>query len=89
MSRPKQHREDHLAEDRQEMATRQDRHRPHVTENDEDAPVQDETQAPNDVTVLPANASGTDKVDVDDQAAPIDEESMYDQRPERDKDRHV
>ncbi len=62
------------------------RNPPHVTENDEDAPVQQETSAPNDVPVLPANASGRDTVGEDEQDEPIDDESMYDRRPERDKD---
>ncbi|MEX2584502.1 MAG: hypothetical protein WD766_14635, partial [Gemmatimonadota bacterium] len=61
------------------------KHPPHVTENDEDAPVQDSTTAPDEVPVLPANASGTDSVDVDEQNQPIDDESMYDRRPEEEK----
>jgi hypothetical protein len=63
------------------------RHPPHVTENDEGAPVQEDTLAPNDVPVLPANASGSDAVTTGEQAEAIDDESMYDRRPDRDKDR--
>lgn len=59
---------------------------PHVTENDEDAEVQDELESPDDVPVLPANASGQDQVSSDDQSRVVDAESMYDRRPEEDKD---
>ncbi len=64
-------------------------HPPHVTENDQGAPVQASTQAPNDVPALPANAHGRDQL-ANDGGAPgrIDRESMYDHRPGEDKDRH-
>ncbi|HEU0016241.1 MAG TPA: hypothetical protein VFQ45_21360 [Longimicrobium sp.] len=63
-------------------------HPPHVTENDEGAPVQASTQAPNDVPALPANAHGRDQLG-NERSGPgrIDPESMYDHRPGEDKDR--
>ena len=51
------------------------RHPPHVTENDGPA-----------VPHLPANASGSDKVTTAEQDRGIDPASMYDRRPEEDKD---
>jgi hypothetical protein len=76
-----------LALDRQEIGNAADsaRRTPHVTENDSGAPVQAETSAPNDVPVLPANASGRDAVTTAEQDEPIDNESMYERRPDRDK----
>jgi hypothetical protein len=78
----------HLAQPRRdpESSGRGEEHPPHVTENDEDAPVQDEMESPDDVPVLPANAAGTDQVSTDDQPTEIDEESAYDRRPEEDKE---
>lgn len=61
-------------------------HPPHVDENMEDAPLQDEHPSPDDVATLPATAHGEDKVSTEDQKQPIDPESMYDGRPEEDKD---
>ncbi|CAN5658089.1 hypothetical protein BH23GEM8_BH23GEM8_19110 [soil metagenome] len=58
---------------------------PHVTANDDDAPVQDELDSKDDVPVLPANAGGKDQVSTDDQPRQIDDESAYDGRPEEDK----
>jgi hypothetical protein len=58
---------------------------PHVTANDDDAPVQDELDSKEDVPVLPANAAGEDQVSTDDQPREIDPESAYDRRPEEDK----
>lgn len=60
-------------------------HPPHVTANDRGAPVQDETQAPNTVPAVGANAHGFDKQTTHDQ--PRSDESMYDGRPGEDKDR--
>lgn len=60
-------------------------HPPHVTENDEGAPVQEHLESPEDVPTLPANAQGADTQPTDGGA--IDEESMYDRRPSEDKDR--
>jgi hypothetical protein len=69
---------------RREVA-REARERPHLTENDRDAPVQRQTQSPDDVPVLPANASGRDTQSTGQQ--PRDDASMYDGRPGEDKDR--
>jgi hypothetical protein len=78
-----------LGETRQEVGTAADsqRHPPHVASSDADAPVQDELPSPDAVPVLPANAAGSDKITAEEQDEPIDEESMYEGRPERDKDR--
>lgn len=63
------------------------KHPPHVDVNAKGAPVQAETQAPNDVPSLPANAHGSDRQEGGDQPRTIDPESMYDRRPAEDKDR--
>jgi hypothetical protein len=70
---------------RTEMGTPDDsgRHPPHVTENEEGAPIQKDAPGP-DVPVVPANASGTDRVPADEQAQPTDPESAYDRRPTQD-----
>lgn len=60
------------------------RHPPHVTENFEDAPIQDER--PGGIEPLPANASGTQEIDLEADPQEIDPESMYDRRPGEDKD---
>lgn len=75
--------------DRREKGTAQGsaEHPPHVTENAEDAPLQEHHPAPDDAPVLGPNAQGRDKVPADEAAQPIDEESMYDGRPSEDKDR--
>jgi hypothetical protein len=62
-------------------------HPPHVTENDRGAEFQADTQAPNDVAGLPANAHGHDRVASDVEVPAIDDESMYGNRPAEDKDR--
>lgn len=62
------------------------RHPPHLDVNSADAPVQESTQAPNDVPVLPANASGQDARSVEPGEGEIRKESMYNDRPEEDKD---
>lgn len=59
-------------------AAEQQLHPPHLTENDEAAGVQ--------VPALPANASGSDQVTSAEQDRGIDRESMYDRRPDEDKD---
>jgi hypothetical protein len=59
---------------------------PHLDENMEGAPLQEDHPAPNDVPTLPATAHGQNKVPAEDQAQPIDPESMYDRRPGEDKD---
>jgi hypothetical protein len=61
------------------------REEPHVTENDRGMPVQHQTQSPDDVPALGANAHGRDKQPTD--AQPRDDASMYDGRPGEDKDR--
>jgi hypothetical protein len=78
-----------LGKERQEVgsAAGSQRHPPHTTANDEDAPVQEGMSSPDEVPVLPANASGSDKVTTSDQATPVREDSMYDDRPARDKNR--
>lgn len=62
------------------------RHPPHVTENFEEAPFQEENPAPNAVEGLPPKASGRAEVSVEESAQPIDPESAYDRRPSEDKD---
>ena len=63
------------------------RHPPHTEANSAGAPVQESTQAPNDVPVLPANAHGSDENAADEtQRQGIDRESMYERRPEEHKD---
>lgn len=61
------------------------RYPPHVTPSARDKPVQRDTEAPDDVEVLPANASGRDKQSAERHGAPIDRESMYEGRPEEDR----
>lgn len=58
-------------------ADQQQLHPPHLTENDERMGA----TAP----ALPANASGADKVTTAEHDRGIDRESMYDRRPEEDK----
>lgn len=73
---------------RQEVGDAQSsqRHTPHLTANDKGAPLQDDVQAPNDVPVLPANASGHDTTPADQQQRAVNDESMYEGRPTQDKD---
>ncbi len=68
-----------------EQSGRGEQHPPHVTENDSAGGVQDDHDSPDDVPVLPANASGEDQVSTDDQPTEVREDSAYDQRPEEDK----
>ena len=63
-------------------------HPPHADVNAKGAPVQDETQAPNDVPTLGANAHGHDR-GAGEGPGHIDPESAYDRRPGEDKDRGV
>lgn len=79
----------HLGTGRQEVDAHasEERQEPHVTPQDEEGPLQDDIDSPSDVPALPANASGHDKVTADEQNQEVDEESMYDRRPEQDKDR--
>jgi hypothetical protein len=62
-------------------------HPPHVTENDRGAQLQADTQAPNDVAGLPANAHGRDAVASHHEVRRVDDESAYERRPGEDKDR--
>lgn len=86
MTHPNEHRED-IGEKRQEVGSQasSNRNPPHVSENAEDEPIQKEMPSPGAAPVMPANASGTDKVDSAEQAQPVDDESMYDGRPDEDK----
>lgn len=61
------------------------KHPPHVTENVEGAQLQDSGTSAEPVPGLPPNATGKDEVDATDQP-PIREGSMYDNRPEEDKE---
>ena len=61
-------------------------HPPHVDDNADEAPVQDEHENPAEIPTLPANASGSDKITTAEHDQGIDEESMYDKRPSQDKD---
>lgn len=61
------------------------RHPPHVTENVEGAPVQESGTTEEPIPALPPNAHGKDRTDATGQP-PIEEESMYEGRPEEDKD---
>jgi hypothetical protein len=84
MTRP-----NHLGSDREEKGTEagSTRDTPHVTSQDAQGRVQGGLPSSNAVPLQPANASGSDKQPVDQQKQPIDDESMYDNRPERDKNR--
>ncbi|HYH79804.1 MAG TPA: hypothetical protein VEX86_08400 [Longimicrobium sp.] len=61
-------------------------HPPHVDVNATGKPAQESSQSPTDVPTLPANASGRDTAPSGEQPKTIDDESMYDRRPEEDKD---
>lgn len=63
------------------------RNPPHVDVNVQGQPVQRSSQNPDDVPTLPANAHGRDHAPAGEQPHSIDEASMYDRRPEEDKDR--
>jgi hypothetical protein len=63
------------------------RHPPHADENARGAPLQASSQSPGEVPALPANASGSDRAEGGEQPHEIDHGSMYDRRPEEDKDR--
>lgn len=60
------------------------KHPPHVTVNDEGAPLQEEEDRPGDIAALPANASGQEEVPPTNGG--INPTSAYDRRPEEDKD---
>jgi hypothetical protein len=61
------------------------RHPPHVAQYERGKPVQHDTEAPDAVPVLPANASGHDKHTAEHHGAPIDRGSMYEGRPSEDR----
>jgi len=61
------------------------RHPPHVAQYERGKPVQHDTEAPDAVPVLPANASGHDKHTAEHHGAPIDPASMYEGRPSEDR----
>lgn len=67
-------------------STSGEKRHPHVTEGSDEARVQGSARGES-APVLPANAQGTDQVSTDESAQPIDEESMYDRRPDEDKNR--
>ncbi len=62
------------------------KHPPHLDENSEDAPVQEDLPSPHDVPTLPATAHGADKQSTEEQEQPINPESMYENRPEEHKE---
>ncbi len=62
-------------------------HPPHVTENDHGAQHQKSNTSPTEVPALPANSGGSDRQPDAREQPPIDDESMYEHRPEEDKDR--
>jgi hypothetical protein len=64
------------------------RNPPHIDQNAEDAPLQDEHPSPEPVPTPGPLAQGTDKVPTTEQMRPVDAESMYDRRPAEDKDTH-
>ena len=65
------------------------RNPPHVDVNAKGQPVQQSSQNPGDVPTMPANAHGSDHAPAGEQPHTIDEASMYDRRPEEDKDRRA
>lgn len=76
-----------LGRERHEIHSGEPRELPHTTPQDRDVGDRKRISKSADAPVLPANASGFDAVDVETQNEPIDPESMYDRRPERDKNR--
>ena len=76
-----------ISGERKEMGTAASSRRdpPHVTENEEGKPVQDDRAGAKEIPTLPANASGQDKITTDEHDRGIDQTSMYDKRPEEDK----
>jgi hypothetical protein len=62
------------------------RNPPHVDVNAEGAEVQGSSQSPGDVPAMPANAHGSDQAKGGEQPRTTDHASMYDRRPEEDKD---
>jgi hypothetical protein len=62
------------------------RNPPHTDVNAEGAEIQGSSRNPSDVPTLPANAHGSDTTSSDEQPRTTDSGSMYDRRPEEDKD---
>jgi hypothetical protein len=62
------------------------KHPPHVDVNAKGSPLQESTANPAEVPTMPANAHGSDHVASGEQPHSIDRASMYDRRPEEDKD---
>jgi hypothetical protein len=60
---------------------------PHVPDSDRHNAVQDDLPNGGEVPLTPASASGFDKLTPEEQDEGIDDRSMYDGRPERDKHR--
>lgn len=89
MSKEKEKKREKLGEGRVEVGDRASsaRHTPHPTGTASDDSIQNDSGSVEEIPVLPANASGEDKVTTSEQDQPIDEESMYDRRPDQDKDR--
>jgi len=73
---------------RQEVggAASSQRHPPHVDVNAKGSPLQEGSGNPADVPAMPANAHGSDHASAGEQPHSIDDASMYDRRPEEDKD---
>ena len=59
---------------------------PHVDVNAEGADAQASSRSPHDVPTMPANAHGSDHSKGGEQPRTTDAASMYDRRPEEDKD---
>lgn len=80
--------DDELSAERREVgdADGSSKHPPHVARHELGAPIQEESESPTAVPVLPANAGGRDSATADEQDEPVDPESMYDRRPERFED---
>lgn len=83
-----QHPQESGASGRKEVGTAASSRRdvPHVDENAESASVQKDAGNPTKVPTLPANAGGDDKITTAEHDRGIDDASMYDRRPEEDKD---
>ena len=62
------------------------RNPPHVDVNAQGADAQRSSQSPSDVPTLPANAHGSDHASGGEQPRTTDRASMYDRRPEEDKE---
>jgi hypothetical protein len=60
-----------------------------VDVNAKGSPVQESSTHPGDVPTLPANAHGSDHAPAGEQPASVDDASMYEGRPEEDKDNRV